>query len=144
MEVKHWKCLKYRSPTFHVGQTAKGFLRALHIVLSQSFSEKLSKSPTALTTCIPSLKMAIAVTFFFITHFFISLGRGRPTLYVPIEMRRSKYILQLNAEVGPGAYAQLCIGSSRAWEQPSAQLFIVGWLLCTCATTCIASNHPLS
>ncbi|KAJ8589249.1 hypothetical protein M405DRAFT_818329 [Rhizopogon salebrosus TDB-379] len=41
-------------------------------------------------------------------------------------MRRSKYILQLNAEVGPGAYAQLCIGSSRAWEQPSAQLFIVG------------------
>jgi hypothetical protein len=29
MEVKHWKCLKYRSPTFYVGRTAKGFLRAL-------------------------------------------------------------------------------------------------------------------
>jgi hypothetical protein len=54
----------------------------------------------------------------------------------------SKYV-QLNGEIG-GVYAQLCIGSSRAREQPSAQLVIVGWLLCTCATTSIASNHPLS
>jgi hypothetical protein len=55
-------------------------------------------------------------------------------------MRLSKCILQLNAEIGTGVYAQLCIGLSHAREQPLAQLLSLGGF---CVHVPRLAYHPI-